>query len=192
MYDVSKAIEKIYTVGSERSVDTVSRRCAKLIEECGETAEAFLNCTGENYKNKTWDDLREELTDVFITLTDIALTFMTPYTLLKIMPESPFLKQAPSLDHIPKMLARCLTALLYFNLFDNNGASSLSDDEAELLVPHIADALYYATAEYPEYPALDGTTFQDRVNAFVEQVEAKCNKWEQQLERRKSNGLAPI
>lgn len=49
------------------------RRALKLSEETGEVSEAVLGITGkdeENYKNKTYDDVREELVDTIIVAFD--------------------------------------------------------------------------------------------------------------------------
>lgn len=53
------------------------RRSLKLSEETGEVAEAVLGVTGkdeDNYKNKTYDDVREELIDAVIVSLDILLS----------------------------------------------------------------------------------------------------------------------
>ena len=58
-----------------RQMSNVNRRLIKMIEECGEVSEAYLNLTsGFNGKGKTWDDMREECIDVLILAIDIDLT----------------------------------------------------------------------------------------------------------------------
>jgi len=51
------------------------RRILKIMEELGELSEAYLNASSENnYKNKTYADVREELTDMVILVIDMAAT----------------------------------------------------------------------------------------------------------------------
>lgn len=58
-----------------RTPNNLSRRLIKVLEELGEAAEAYLGATSShNYKDKSWDDLREEAVDSLIVLVDVALT----------------------------------------------------------------------------------------------------------------------
>jgi NTP pyrophosphatase (non-canonical NTP hydrolase) len=69
-------IELIREANPSRSFSDTKRRLLKIGEEKGEVCEAILNVTSShNKKNKTWDDVREELADCFIVAVDIALTF---------------------------------------------------------------------------------------------------------------------
>jgi hypothetical protein len=68
-------IEMIRDANPGRNYKNLNRRLMKLFEELGEVSEAYLNVTsGFNGKNKTWDDIREEIVDVLIMTVDIALT----------------------------------------------------------------------------------------------------------------------
>ena len=59
----------------ERNSSNLCRRSLKLVEEMGEVAEAFLGITSaSNGKQKTWDDVREEVADCLIVALDIAWT----------------------------------------------------------------------------------------------------------------------
>ena len=51
------------------------RRCLKTMEELGELAEAHLNASSENnYKGKTYADVREELADMVLMVFDMCAT----------------------------------------------------------------------------------------------------------------------
>lgn len=67
---------KIYESNREdRNLSNIERRMMKLIEEIGESFQAYLSVTSEeNLKDKTWYDFREELIDSLIILTDILYT----------------------------------------------------------------------------------------------------------------------
>lgn len=70
-------IQKILEANRTRSIKNVERRMLKLVEEVGETAEALLGATSaNNYKGKSFDDVREELVDCLILVLDILLTPM--------------------------------------------------------------------------------------------------------------------
>lgn len=60
-----------------RNHATLPRRFMKATEELGEASEAYLNVTSDvNGKNKSWDDVREELADLLIVALDLNLTAM--------------------------------------------------------------------------------------------------------------------
>jgi len=64
-------LESIRIANLNRIFDTLPRRLLKLSEEKGEVSEAFLSVSSaSNYKDKTWDDVREELVDVMIVAID--------------------------------------------------------------------------------------------------------------------------
>lgn len=70
--DFLNAIAEVHK--AKKSHDYI-RRISKLGEEFGELCEAHLGVTSShNYKNKTWDDVREEAIDASIVAIDIALT----------------------------------------------------------------------------------------------------------------------
>lgn len=72
---IATIIEQIADANPTRDYLNLNRRMLKLIEELGELAEAFLECTSiHNHKQKTWDDVKEESADVLIVAIDIALT----------------------------------------------------------------------------------------------------------------------
>lgn len=59
-------------ISNNKDFSVCDRRLIKLIEEMGEVSEAFLNITSSNnLKNKSWEDVREELVDCFIVGLDI-------------------------------------------------------------------------------------------------------------------------
>lgn len=70
-----RIVEDIRDANPDRSIDCIRRRLLKILEELGEGSEAYLSITGSsNYKNKTWDDYREEGVDTLIVMVDVALT----------------------------------------------------------------------------------------------------------------------
>lgn len=74
-YHHHQIVEDIRKANPFRSPDSVRRRLLKILEEVGEASEAYLSRTGiGNYKNKSWDDYREESVDTLIVLVDVALT----------------------------------------------------------------------------------------------------------------------
>lgn len=73
---MNNILNMVYEANLTRSHANLNRRLIKILEEVGEVSEAYLNSTtsGVNGKNKTWDDVREEVADVLIVSYDIALT----------------------------------------------------------------------------------------------------------------------
>lgn len=74
-------------VNPHRTPANLNRRLLKVLEELGETSEAYLSVSSpHNYKNKTWEDYREESVDTLIVLIDVALTKLgdayTPFALI--------------------------------------------------------------------------------------------------------------
>jgi hypothetical protein len=70
-----KIVDNIRAANPDRSPECIRRRLLKVLEELGETSEAYLSRTGsDNYKQKTWDDHREESCDTLIVMIDVALT----------------------------------------------------------------------------------------------------------------------
>lgn len=71
-------VTMVRDVNPHRSPDNLTRRLLKILEELGETAEAYLSVSSpHNYKNKTWFDYREEACDTLIVLIDVGLTQIT-------------------------------------------------------------------------------------------------------------------
>ena len=70
-------LNKIRDANLKRKVGNMDRRILKIGEEFGEACQAYLSVTSKNNdKKKTWDDVREELTDVLIVTLDVLLTEM--------------------------------------------------------------------------------------------------------------------
>lgn len=70
-------VRNVFESNPSRSHKELNRRLMKLGEEYGEVLEAYLAVSGvNNYKNKSWDDVREEISDVVIVALDIMLTRM--------------------------------------------------------------------------------------------------------------------
>ncbi len=75
MIDMKTIIEHVFEANPDRTEANLNRRIFKLFEELGELSEAYLASTSSrSYKNKTWNDVREEAADVLIVALDIALT----------------------------------------------------------------------------------------------------------------------
>lgn len=65
-------IDKVWEANRKRTMDIFARRLLKLGEEYGEANQAYLSVSSENNsKNKTWDDVREELVDCIIVAVDL-------------------------------------------------------------------------------------------------------------------------
>lgn len=65
-------IHKVWEANRKRDMAIFARRMLKLGEEYGEASQAFLSVSSENNsKNKSWDDVREELTDCIIVALDL-------------------------------------------------------------------------------------------------------------------------
>lgn len=65
-------IGKVYAANRDRRMEIFARRLLKLGEEYGEASQAYLSVSSEkNGKNKTWDDVREELVDVLVVTLDL-------------------------------------------------------------------------------------------------------------------------
>lgn len=71
----AQIIQDIRAANPKRSAETLSRRLLKILEELGETSEAFLSRTStNNYKEKAWADYREEAVDTLIVMLDVGMT----------------------------------------------------------------------------------------------------------------------
>ena len=65
-------IKKVRDTNRDRDMAIFARRLLKLGEEYGEASQAYLSVSSEsNGKNKTWDDVREELVDVLVVTLDL-------------------------------------------------------------------------------------------------------------------------
>ena len=70
-------INKVRIANPKRKKKNIDRRLLKLGEEYGETVQAYLAVSSKNnIKKKSWQDVREELSDVVIVALDILLTEM--------------------------------------------------------------------------------------------------------------------
>lgn len=70
----ASAVADIYETRKDRSMNDILPRILKISEEAGEAAGAILSITENSYKKLTPDDLREELVDCWIVVTDALLT----------------------------------------------------------------------------------------------------------------------
>lgn len=74
---MDKLVQKILEANPRRKAKNLDRRIMKHGEEYGEVVQAYLAVTSKNnLKQKTWDDVREELIDTLILNLDILLTEM--------------------------------------------------------------------------------------------------------------------
>lgn len=73
-------VKMVKDANPHRAPHNVRRRLTKILEELGEAAEAYLSVSSpHNYKEKSWDDYREEAADTLIVLLDVALTEVDNY-----------------------------------------------------------------------------------------------------------------
>ena len=71
-------VDAVEKANPQRTVTNLNRRTHKMLEELGETSEAYLNATSmNNLKKKSWKDVQEEAIDALIVAIDIALTNLT-------------------------------------------------------------------------------------------------------------------
>jgi hypothetical protein len=87
---IEKLVTMVRDVNPGRSSNNLYRRLLKILEELGETSEAYLSVSSpHNYKSKTWLDYREEAVDTLIVLIDVALTELdSTYPPLSLIPSS--------------------------------------------------------------------------------------------------------
>jgi len=72
MPEYKDIISKVHAANRDRRMELFARRMLKLGEEYGEASQAYLSISSEkNGKNKTWDDVREELVDVLVVTLDL-------------------------------------------------------------------------------------------------------------------------
>jgi NTP pyrophosphatase (non-canonical NTP hydrolase) len=72
---MNELVSMVRIVNPHRSMNNLNRRLLKILEELGETSEAYLSVSSpHNYKAKSWLDYREEAVDTLIVLIDVALT----------------------------------------------------------------------------------------------------------------------
>ena len=65
-------ITKVHGANRDRRMEIFARRMLKLGEEYGEASQAYLSVSSEkNGKNKSWEDVREELVDVLVVTLDL-------------------------------------------------------------------------------------------------------------------------
>ena len=75
MTDLGWFFDKVYDANRERTLRTLGRRFGKIGEENGEIWEAYLNVTSlNNGKDKTWENVREEMVDLAIVAIDVLAT----------------------------------------------------------------------------------------------------------------------
>lgn len=68
-------IDAVRAANPTRHYRNVNRRLGKLFEELGEVSDAYLAVSSlANAKQKTWDDVREEIADALIVAIDVTLT----------------------------------------------------------------------------------------------------------------------
>jgi NTP pyrophosphatase (non-canonical NTP hydrolase) len=158
-------IESIKNANPERSVASIKRRLLKMSEEKGEVCEAILNLTCEkNSKNKTWDDLREELVDCFIVAVDIALTFDVNFIFtnhirhLDVYDENNFIKKMLVTDHL-------LSSLIF------------EIDEEEKVCSSKSIAILFFELATLVFPDKENPTPEEIFENFSLEIERKINKW---------------
>lgn len=67
-------INSVRDSNQDRKFENLHRRILKLGEEFGEVSEAYLSVSSQkNSKNKTWDNVREELVDLLVITIDTLL-----------------------------------------------------------------------------------------------------------------------
>ncbi len=87
---MDQLVTMVREVNPHRTPANLYRRLLKILEELGESSEAYLSVSSpHNYKAKTWLDYREEAVDTLIVLIDVALTELSnSYPPLSLIPSS--------------------------------------------------------------------------------------------------------
>lgn len=80
-------VKLVREANPHRTPQNIRRRLTKILEELGEASEAYLSVSSpHNYKNKSWEDYREEAADTLIVLLDVALTVIDNYPSAALLP----------------------------------------------------------------------------------------------------------
>lgn len=160
-------IKMVEDVNPNRSPNNVSRRLLKILEELGESAEAYLGVTStHNYKNKSWDDLREEAVDTLIVLVDVALTdTRLPNATYLIAPAITTASVHKNPVDVYRMLCRVAGAVA-------NTALHISEE----------DDIGALGAIIKGIEAISRIAFQNSSHdAVLEVIERKLNKWKKNM-----------
>lgn len=175
-------IELIKSANPARALSNTKRRLLKITEEKGEVAEAVLNVTSPyNGKNKTWDDVREELVDCFIVAADIALTLDIDMNFdfhirhIDKYDESAFIDKMMVTGHLLSSLGNTIDIMIKPPIADYD----YSDGKC---ISKSMTRLFYELATLV-FPDKDDLSEQDILDAFTLEVTRKISKWTAKRER---------
>ena len=165
---IATVIEMVAEANDDRRHDNLDRRILKFIEELGEVAEAFLECTSlHNRKQKTWADVHEEAADVMIVAIDMALTpLAVPFS------------SGQLVDAVKRQLYRINCGLpsiirqLCFNSAHYGGAFH---SEPEKALQHIIETVCFGFALNELVWRIDDA--DKRAKVIIDEVARKLAKW---------------
>lgn len=148
------------------------RRTTKLIEELGELSQAWLNVTSSsNSKQKTWNDVREEIADCLIVALDIAWTPLPNES--DVIVVIPALAESPEFIH-SMIFDICLHIAMFGQIVESAYADRLPDARVHInRVVGLTAAM--ALSVLPDQSNL--TTNEIETQLLIE-VERKLAKWQ--------------
>lgn len=165
---IATIIEMVADANDQRLTENLERRILKFMEELGELAEAFLECTSQhNRKCKTWDDVKEEAADVLIVAIDIALT---PLTVAR--------SHGQLVDAVKRQLYRINTgfpAMMRQLCYSSAHYGGDFHSEPEKALQHIVETVCYAFALNELMWRIDDA--DKRAKAIIDEVARKLAKW---------------
>lgn len=159
-------IETIANLDVQRTDKNLGRRAIKGLEEIGELSECYLSLTSPaNYKNKTWDDFREEAVDILTNVIEVGITLIPDMTWPRMRPV--MLIQDQLEDYIGRTIP-------VFNLALANPTASGAS--------HVVERSFVAAWSLAMYQVND-------FDAVQEIFDAKIAKWQRQIEEGKRTDL---
>jgi hypothetical protein len=197
-----KVIKLIEEVIEDRDFNSIERRISKFYEEFGEVNEAYLNVTSAlNVKNKTYDDLREEIADCVIVALDVLLTIIPDkhtyiYNVIldyedihpkKIRNLDGFLDNSFELIRIySKTTSDLALVKKYFSHSDISSKTENLDNKRFLAAKQLANIVpYLFDMAYIRMPDKENLSLAEIAQDFENIVKLKILKWKKQIDKQK-------
>lgn len=183
-------LERIFKIGAPRPQSGLKRRMFKCGEELGEVTEAHLAITsGNNYKNLTIADVREEAVDVLIVAIDVFFTWRMNQPIRgeagfeaicqELLPEFQPMQQGicDKSTAFEYYLARCYSA--HGRMFD----ALTSSWNSPVLTSHPFDEPFKLVTQagnlaWTRIPGDDELTDEEHLVLVCAEIDRKLSKWE--------------
>ena len=169
-------VEMVRLTNPNRSVDDITRRLIKVLEELGEIAEAYVNVTSEyNGKNKSWDDVREEIVDVLILSIDISLISLPK------IPDNTHVAPKPTIlfeyDSFEKNISKFVKAVssVMTHLFESNVNYTM----VRIMCNYMASCAFRLA--YTPMPDKTGISITQLENELEIEMDRKLTKWKNKM-----------